>query len=45
MNWRVQCRCGDRSIGRRFVDGGLSDILIEIDIVPAASISGVLVER
>ena len=47
-NWRGQCRCDDLSItliGRRFGDGGLSDRLIEIGIVPADSISGVLVER
>ena len=47
-NWRGQCRCDDGNItliGRRFGDGGLSDRLIEIGIVPAGSISGVLVER
>ncbi len=47
-NWRGQRRCDAGSItiiGRRFVDGGMSDRLIEIDIVPAGSISGVLVER
>ena len=47
-NWRGQCRCDDGSItliGRRFGDGGLSDRLIEIAIVPAGSISGVLVKR
>ena len=47
-NWRGQCRCDDGSIaliGRRFGDGGLSVRLIEIGIVPAGSISGVLVER
>ena len=46
-NWRGQCRCDDGSItliGRRVGDGGLSDRLIEISIVPAGSISGVLVK-
>ncbi len=47
-NWRGQCRCDDGNItviGRRFGDGGLSDRLIEIGIVPTGSISVVLVER
>ena len=40
-NWRGQCRCDDGNItviGRRFGDGGLSDRLIEIGIVPTHSL-------
>ena len=47
MNWRGQCRCGDGSITLigRFGECGLSDRLVEIGILPAGSISVVLVER